>query len=74
MIHVKDASRRCRKGSSPKMKGARGKHFLPASKYWSNINENLSEVAEASVRKQSVAATSTRRIWSFLTNLFRLLY
>ena len=33
MIHVKDASERCRKGSSPKMKDVRGKHLLPASKY-----------------------------------------
>ena len=33
MIHVKDASERCRKGSSPNMKDVRRKHFLPASKY-----------------------------------------
>ena len=33
MIHVKDASERCRKGSSPNIKDVRGKHFLPASKY-----------------------------------------
>ena len=33
MIHVKDASERCRKGSSPNLKDVRGKHFLPASKY-----------------------------------------
>ena len=66
MIHVKDASERCRKGSSPNMKDVWGKHFLPASKYWPNINENLSEVAEARVRKQNLAPTSTQRMWSFL--------
>ena len=47
MTHVNDASERCRMGSSPNMKDVLGKHFLPASKYWTNINENLSEVAEA---------------------------
>ena len=66
MMHVNDASERCRKGSSPNMKDVRGKHFLPASKYWPNINENLSE-AESRVRKKSLAPTSTRRMWSFLT-------
>ena len=67
MKHVKDASERCRKGSSSNMKDVRRKHFLPASKYWTNINENLSEVAEVGVRKQSLDPTSTRRMWSFLT-------
>ena len=67
MIHVKDASERCRKVSSLNMKDVRGKLFLPPSKYWPNIIENLSEVAEARVRKQSLAPTSTRRMWSFLT-------
>ena len=33
MIHIKDASERCRNGSSPNMEDVRGKHFLPASKY-----------------------------------------
>ena len=33
MTYVKDASERCRKGSSPNMKDVGGKHFLPASKY-----------------------------------------
>ena len=33
MIHIKDASERCRKRSSPNMEDVRGKHFLPASKY-----------------------------------------
>ena len=59
-LHIKDASERWRKGSSPNMKVVRGKHFLPAGKYWPNINKNLSEVAE--VRKQSLAPTSTRRM------------
>ena len=27
MIHIKDASERCRKGSSPNMEDVRGKHF-----------------------------------------------
>ena len=44
------------------MKDVRGNNFLPASKYRPNINENLSEVAEARVRKQSLAPTSTRRM------------
>ena len=67
MIHIKDASERCRKGSSPNMKDVRGKHLLPASKYWQDRNENLSETAEARVRKQSLAPTSTRRIGIYLT-------
>ena len=67
MIHVKDASERCRKGSSPNIKDIREKHFLPASTYLPNINENLSQVAAARFRKQSLALTSTRRMCSFLT-------
>ena len=67
MIHIKDASERCRKGSSPNMEDVRGKHFLPASKYWPNKNENLSETAEARVRKQSLVPNSTRRMWCYLT-------
>ena len=33
VIHIKNVSERCRKGSSPNMKDVQGKHFLPASKY-----------------------------------------
>ena len=67
MIHIKDESEKSRKGSSPNMKDVWGKHLLPASKYWPNRNENLSETAEARVRKQSLAPTSTRRMWRYLT-------
>ena len=67
MIHIKDASERCRKGSSPNMEDVRRKHFLPTSKYWPNRNENLLETAEARVRKQSLVPNSTRRMWYYLT-------
>ena len=50
MIHIKDASERCRKGSSPNMEDVRGKHFLPSKQ---NIDQIEMKTCQELQREES---------------------
>ena len=62
MIHLKDASERCRKGSGPNM----GNTFYQQANI-DQIGLKTCQKLQMQVRKQSLVPNSTRRMWCYLT-------
>ena len=71
MIHKKDASERCRKGSSPNMEDVRGKHFLPANIEQIEMKTCQKRQRQGSAKEFLIPRDACDVIW---LNLFRLLY